>query len=65
MDGFSPGLALKRQMYLTGLPKANVNDGFCPSTQGSGGFRRRWLIRCCRVRAQIADKIPEGSDADT
>ena len=34
------------------------------STQGSGGFRRRWLIRCWRVRAQIADKVPEGSDAD-
>ena len=42
-----------------------VPEGFgADNRQGSGGSRRRWLMRCWRVRVQIADKVPEGSDAD-
>ena len=31
---------------------------------GSGGFRRRWLMRFRRVPVQMADEVPEGSGAD-
>ena len=42
------------------------------SPQGSGGFRRRWLMRFGRVRVHVANKVPgvpvkipaEGSDVD-
>ena len=32
--------------------------------QGSGGFRRRWLMRFRRVLVQMADEVAEGSGAD-
>ena len=47
-------------MRFQRVPESSGAD----STQGSGGFRHRWLMRCWRVRVQIADKVPEGSDAD-
>ena len=37
-----------------------VPDGSgADSRQGSGGFRRRWLMRFRMVLAQIADKVPK------
>ena len=34
------------------------------STQGSRGFRRRWLMRFWRAGAQIANKVLEGSGTE-
>ena len=43
-----------------------VPDGSgADSTEGSRGFRGRWLMRFWRVRVQMADEVPESSGADS